>query len=508
MHKFPLFFLAFLIVAPANAADAKFDADACAVTIAPYLDEQTVAVARIDLTRIDFDKITVRLIELGKLEARDKDALTTGLRSWLPDLLKTGAKEMYIVFTLDDLPAVPFVVVPLEGKVEDKAVSAALRESKLFDKVEQMGRCVFAAGEKTLLRLREHKPAQRPELARAFAAAGDSTVQLLVLPTADLKRAFDETMPRLPKEIGGGPIKPFTRGLSWAAVGVDLGPKLSARITVQAPDAPSALALSESVVAVLKAVKDHKELRDLFPNFDQLIPQFTPQVEGDRLTLSLDEKNAAAILQPLLAKARSNVRQTGSVNTLKMIGLAMHNYHDTFRALPTVGNFEKQGKQPLLSWRVHLLPYLEQDNLYRQFRLNEPWDSPHNKKLIASMPAIYNGPNAKLNAEGRTPFLVPVGPNMIFTGGPKGIRMLDIFDGTSNTIMAFEADDAHAVVWTKPDDIKIDPKEPQTGLADNKGVGYTVLFGDGSVTVLPTTIDKKTLYALFTRNGGEVVKLP
>src|SRR5207249_2796575 len=80
-------------------------------------------------------------------------------------------------------------------------------------------------------------------------------------------------------------------------------------------------------------------------------------------------------------------RRTVSQNNLKQIGLAMHNYHDTYRHFPPQALTDKNGK-PLLSWRVAVLPFIEQDNLYRQFKLDEPWDSEHNRKLLERMPKL------------------------------------------------------------------------------------------------------------------------
>ncbi len=89
---------------------------------------------------------------------------------------------------------------------------------------------------------------------------------------------------------------------------------------------------------------------------------------------------------------------------MKQFGLALHNYYDTNHCLPPAPLVDAKGK-PLLSWRVAILPFLEQDNLYRQFKLDEPWDSEHNKKLISKMPKIYQGLNAKLNSEFKTVYL-------------------------------------------------------------------------------------------------------
>src|SRR5438093_7201056 len=87
------------------------------------------------------------------------------------------------------------------------------------------------------------------------------------------------------------------------------------------------------------------------------------------------------------AANEKEARQT-SVNNLKQLALAMHNYHDTYGHLPPAALKNKKGK-PLLSWRVALLPFVEEDKLYKEFRLDEPWDSAHNKKLLAKMPKLF-----------------------------------------------------------------------------------------------------------------------
>jgi hypothetical protein len=84
------------------------------------------------------------------------------------------------------------------------------------------------------------------------------------------------------------------------------------------------------------------------------------------------------------------------------------------------------------------------------------------------------------------------------------VRIADVTDGTSNTLFVVDADDDHAVVWTKPDDLEVAEDNPARGLSDRNG-GFSVLLVDGSVRLLPKDIDRKTLWALFTRNGGEVI---
>ena len=191
------------------------------------------------------------------------------------------------------------------------------------------------------------------------------------------------------------------------------------------------------------------------------------------------------------------------MNNLKQLALAMHNYHDVNQSFPPAVR-AKDGK-PLLSWRVLVLPYLDQEKLFRQFHLDEPWDSPHNKQLIGRMPAVLRSPFSKLPADGsRTVYLTPRGADTAFPG-QEGVKLRDITDGTSNTILTVEVDDEHAVTWTKPDDWDFDPDQPTRGLRLADDAGYFVGFCDGSVQLLGKNIKPATLKHMFTRAGGEVI---
>src|SRR5262249_44451419 len=155
-----------------------------------------------------------------------------------------------------------------------------------------------------------------------------------------------------------------------------------------------------------------------------------------------------------------------------------------------------------------LLPFLDQEALYKEFRLDEPWDSEHNQKLIKKMPKVFaSSPDPKLAAEGKTTYVVPAGPGTAFDG-KKGRKITEVTDGTSNTLLVVDVDDDQAVPWTKPEDWKFDPKAPAKGLRKHEGKRFLFLFMDGSVRTVDATVDPKTIAALVTPDGGEVINLP
>jgi hypothetical protein len=193
------------------------------------------------------------------------------------------------------------------------------------------------------------------------------------------------------------------------------------------------------------------------------------------------------------------------------MGLAMHNHNQTFGGLPAEAcggpNNPLAAEKPLLSWRVALLPFLEQDRLYRQFKLDEPWDGPNNIKLLNQMPMVYKLPGDDKTPPDHTHYRVFVGNGAAFEK-TRGLRIPGDFpDGLSNTILVVEA--AQAVPWTKPDDIPFNPGKPIAPLLSTYfRSGCNVVLADGAVRVLPASVPESTLKAAITRNGGDPFNWP
>ena len=186
---------------------------------------------------------------------------------------------------------------------------------------------------------------------------------------------------------------------------------------------------------------------------------------------------------------------------LRDLGLALINFESSFMEFPNQSIKADDGT-PLLSWRVAILPFLGHQNLYNQFNLDEPWDSPNNIQLLENMPNIFAHPDVEA---GMTVYLGLDGDGTVFDSDPSGnINYGTIGDGTSNTITIVEADAAQAVAWSRPVDLSFDPANPSSGLGGLVGDGtFNAALADGTVLNFQPT-NPARLAAWATINGGEV----
>jgi len=212
-----------------------------------------------------------------------------------------------------------------------------------------------------------------------------------------------------------------------------------------------------------------------------------------------------AQLPERVARIVANIREAPdrmkAANDLKQIGVAIHNYASANNdVIVPYAIFDKKGN-PLLSWRVALLPYLEQDSLYKQFKLDEPWDSKNNKPLLEKMPKVYAPARGKYKEGFSTHYRVFTGKDALFDAkGKNPFKIGNVPDGTSNTIAVVEA--GEAVPWTKPDELEYDAKKALPKLGGQFRDVFPVLLLDGSVRMAKKTANEQTLRNLITPADG------
>ncbi len=218
------------------------------------------------------------------------------------------------------------------------------------------------------------------------------------------------------------------------------------------------------------------------------------------------------LIMPPFAKVREPAARMSGLNNLKELAIGMHNYDDFNSHLPGANAPHldpKEGSKNFPeSWRVLLLPYIENEKLFQQYHFDEPWDGPNNIQLLQQMPKVFRHPHADFEKvpAGHTHYRVFVSrpdakPSAIFTDGLTGPKLRDIPDGMANTILIVEA--AEAVPWTMPEVLLYDRNQPLPKLGGLFKGQFQVALADGSVRSIRREMSDDKLRAWITKDGGE-----
>jgi len=216
-----------------------------------------------------------------------------------------------------------------------------------------------------------------------------------------------------------------------------------------------------------------------------------------------------ALLLPAFQSAGEAARRSQCSNNLKQIGLAMHNYHDVYNCFPAAVLTNEEG-QPMRSWRVAILPFIEQQPLFDQYNFSEPWDGPSNQAFHGTSIVTYRCPSDAGSAPTETSYVMIVGKGTLGGEPNEKVSFAEVKDGLSNTILAIEVGGS-GIHWMEPRDMTVEEavtfitnpaaspfRQPHPG-------GVNVLMGDGSVTFLSNSTDPQTLRWLLTRDDGQAI---
>lgn len=316
----------------------------------------------------------------------------------------------------------------------------------------------------------------------------------------------------------------MTSLLAMAKLALPNAKKEMQRLIVEDPDAP-------------------QMIYEMLPKIEELLGGLKPQMEGSKVVMQTQMDVPAGIIvifpASLVWTIGENARVTfqevsttlngkpvaenshlprpQSAKAMKKLAEALASYQADHGRLPPPAILSADGK-PLLSWRVALLPYLGEEELYHQFKLNEPWNSKHNRKLLEKMPAVFKTNQFSMS---RTSFRLFSGLNAPFQEKMKqGPKVESIVDGAANTILVTEA--RKTVAWTRPESLKLIQDFPLPSMEDDDWntvggfatvtnsndklvQGFYALMADGAVLFFNKKTDQATRKALFTSDGREVI---
>lgn len=345
----------------------------------------------------------------------------------------------------------------------------------------------------------------------AGSATGDLTI---VLDLEPVKQQAQQALQQNPQVAFA--VMPLLTQMLTISIAADLEADNLLQVQVDTPNADAATGVKESLNLQLNAGKQQyaQMAGQVPPPFQPMLKQVVDGTnlasEGTVVSLTVprpdDLEKLPALLIPAMMQARKAASNAVQKNNLKQIALAFHNYHDVYRHFPGLdsngskdeGNIRGKG----LSWRVHLLPFLDEAALYDQFNLDEPWDSEQNKSLLPFMPSVYGD-----DFEGNTTIHVFAGENLLFAEGKPGAQFREILDGTSNTLLFVNAGEDTASPWTKPGGLELNADDPVSVLGQVGDV-FSAALCDGSVRDISKAVDAETLKNLIQPGDGNPVFLP
>jgi hypothetical protein len=327
---------------------------------------------------------------------------------------------------------------------------------------------------------------------------------------------------------------PLYLHVDWAVGGVEVSDEVGVSAVVQSDRESSVQSVRDSLQAASVALRNaasfqamsqgrrprasaapggHAELyTKMLDAADKLLASAEWKVEGSQVLVSMKsplstkELGALAVAAaPAVQRSRQAAKQMQGLNNLKQLALGMLNYESVHRRFPAaeshaIPSKAERSKYPH-SWRVTILPYLEEQTMYEQYRFDEPWDSEANKKVLARMPAVFRSPHDPDPNSTNTSYFVFTGPGTLFEGEP-GTQLKRVTDGLSRTLLIVEA--KRSVPWTKPDDIEYAEDQPLPKLGGWIPGEFAVAFADGSVHRVSTDVDDETLRPYITKGDGKV----
>ena len=461
--------------------------------IAKYLDSQSIVVGWIDISKIDLYEFNALQEKLGQPPQTNM----AEVKATRDALVQLKVNRIYWISDLAGLMKGPeSIVIPTPNPSAVAVRVQAIKPTSAPDNVFEVdGDFLIGTTKQAVSNLRDKTGDVVPQLLEAMAAIdGPHGIVLagpdnLAASMAGMMLAFASTQGEAYTKIAVE-MAAHVSSIRWVAMSIEL-PPTSGRLQIEMKSADAAIQFVESV----------NKLSSSHPEIDATPLKVTAVDKSALLTTtSIDDtlKKLETLRKLLGAEPGSD-----APNSMRNLALAMHNFHDSMDAFPAQSLVDQQGKR-LLSWRVMVLPYLDQAALYQEFHLDEPWDSEHNRKLIEKMPAVFRsaGGNSK---SGTTRFVAPLTDRSTMGRVGPAVRIQDIKDGTSNTIWLVQADESHAVIWTKPDDLVIDEKNPIGSMIGPETKRFAVSLADGSVRFLSRDNDATTLMSLFSIDGGEII---
>ncbi|MCL2005063.1 MAG: DUF1559 domain-containing protein [Planctomycetaceae bacterium] len=526
-----------------------------------FVQEDTLLIAHVDLHKIDVTQALQNNAQIAEtilatygfnaaVSDRSRETLVQAFipfaelgKKYLTDTL--GIREAYIVVNLRfSAQTAVTVILPQSGTIKVETLKAGIALGLPNDTLKVVSteddRFIVIAGNgpdaitdeewsRNLAQIIPPTPAERPDFAEAFRAVEGAPIQIAVALPDFSRKVIRDTAPRLSGPFSTLDIVTPLSSLRWKTVGIDPAAStlhITAAMMTELAATNTRHGLQEALtlyiqqgIKELEVLPDDFTIKSLLPilknRADWIHSLLIPKQEGNNLVLHWEKPQFDEMLESampaitLLAQTEADrMQRQPCVNHMQQFALAFHNYHDSNGSFPPAYTVDDDGK-PLHSWRVLVLPYIGQSGLYHSIRLDEPWDSEHNKQFHDKMPATFRCPVSSIGDPNRdTVYCMVVGTETIGVPDGKEMSFHGITDGTSNTILLVER--KTPVCWMEPVDVLqahayLGVNQHADGLGSEHIGGVVVGFADGSVRFMREGIPLDVLKAFLTRAGGESV---
>ncbi len=483
------------------------------------LDETVIGYLHVDLQKIDAEKTTGLFASLFGKDSRigNQFLMSEDFFSQIIDTLKeAGGRRLYFHLSLSDIPVNgPIGWLQLEAGADSTKAAEAIEQVFAMAGFKAVPResAVLFGTESLLKRLAVNPLPLRADAAEYLELDDDTELSIVLVPSSDHHKVLSEffdTMPAPFQSVTGTMFADGARHTVLKVAAVD-EQKLELRFTGKDPQSASQLKTAldkmlQSKPSIDGIISMPEEFKLLINGILQAVADADQSSGGNSFSYSYSESTGSLdrltkTLAPVISQVEFAAQKTNMANRIRKLILACHNFHDANKSLPASSLNDDEGR-PLLSWRVSILPFIGQSKLYEQFKLDEPWDSEHNIKLVSQMPGDFVS-DPSLIQQGKTTFLMVVGDQAIGRS-TEPYSLENVKDGTSRTIMFVKAAPESAVEWTKPADWEFDPENPLRGLAVTGQTQLLTAFADGSSHYI--SFDEKKIKAACTVAGGEFVE--
>lgn len=459
----------------------------------PSMEASTLLLADFDLEKID-GVATFRWIIENIGGAREEESVAA-IRGFIDSLKSAGADHVFVTAAArSPIDGGPVVIIPCENTAIVQGLATVVLQNFPKDppqKVQVGDKVVLVGPTAALDRVTANDGVLRSDLILPLKKRADLLDHTIVMALPDearrdLAQLWPESSPK------NWPIqfspRAMANDLSRIVISLRLPPEPEVVASIETPDADAAGRIKKVFDQMLALAGDAGSSIDI-------------EVQVSTVQLRASPEAFTKVVDNVLAPTRDRARALLTIQHSKHIGLAIHNYHAKEGHLPPRCFTDREGK-PLLSWRVALLPYIEQLAMYRAIKLDQTWNSDDNKMLSQTLIPTYfdeSRPSAK------TQFRAPVYPGSIWHGQGPPKKFSDVKDGTSNTIAVIHAPENAAIEWSNPEPWVLSVDDPMSDVFGDRENVSVVLLDGAALQLKKSDMTNKKLIAMLTCDNRDAV---